>query len=176
MVSSSAKVGFLHVTVGDDLRRRAFADDPSRVEAHDALREAHHRLHDVLDHDYRDSRGVQVEQDSQDFVDFAAYEAATPPGFAALGQASDGKLAGIFTKGAVKGLIWYNTGVWTGGAPATWDELKTAAAGAVSGDQQNVAAPGQSPKNRLVVTGAFSPTDDLILIRRVSTLMRVVRL
>ena len=45
-----------------------------------------------------------------DFVDFAAYEAATPPGFAALGKAPDGKLAGIFTKGAVKGLIWYNTG------------------------------------------------------------------
>src|SRR5215207_3222989 len=71
-----------------------------------------------------------------DFVDFAAYEAATPPGFAALGQAPDGKLAGIFTKGAVKGLIWYNTGVWTGGAPATWDELKTAAAGALTGDQK----------------------------------------
>ena len=52
-----------------------------------------------------------------DFVDFAAYEAATPPGFAALGKAPDGKLAGIFTKGAVKGLIWYNTGVWQGGAP-----------------------------------------------------------
>ena len=49
-----------------------------------------------------------------DFVDFAAYEAATPPGFAALGKAPDGKLAGIFTKGAVKGLIWYNTAVWTG--------------------------------------------------------------
>jgi len=49
-------------------------------------------------------------------------------------------------------------------------------AGAVSGDQQNVAAPGQAPRNRLVVTGAFSPADDLILIRRVSTLMRVVKL
>jgi alpha-glucoside transport system substrate-binding protein len=69
-----------------------------------------------------------------DFVDFAAYEAATPPGFAALGQAPDGKLAGIFTKGAVKGLIWYNTGVWQGDAPATWDELKTAAASQATGD------------------------------------------
>ena len=71
-----------------------------------------------------------------DFVDFAAYEAATPPGFAALGKAPDGKLAGIFTKGAVKGLIWYNTGVWTGGAPASWDELKTAAAAALTGDEK----------------------------------------
>ena len=69
-----------------------------------------------------------------DFVDFAAYEAATPPGFAALGKAPDGKLAGIFTKGAVKGLIWYNTGVWQGDAPATWDELKTAAASQATGD------------------------------------------
>jgi alpha-glucoside transport system substrate-binding protein len=69
-----------------------------------------------------------------DFVDFAAYEAATPPGFAALGKAPDGKLAGIFTKGAVKGLIWYNKANWTAGEPATWDELKTAAASAASGD------------------------------------------
>jgi alpha-glucoside transport system substrate-binding protein len=69
-----------------------------------------------------------------DFVDFAAYEAATPPGFAALGKAPDGKLAGIFTKGAVKGLIWYNTANWQGGEPATWDELKTAAGSAATGD------------------------------------------
>ena len=71
-----------------------------------------------------------------DFVDFAAYEAATPPGFAKLGTAPDGKLAGIFTKGAVKGLIWYNTANWDGGTPATWDELNTAARGAVSGDEK----------------------------------------
>ena len=69
-----------------------------------------------------------------DFVDFAAYEAATPPGFAALGKASDGKLAGIFTKGAVKGLIWYNTKNWTGDPPATWDELDTKARAAATGD------------------------------------------
>ena len=69
-----------------------------------------------------------------DFVDFAAYEAATPPGFAALGKASDGKLAGVFTKGAVKGLIWYNTKNWTGDPPATWDELNTKARAAATGD------------------------------------------
>ena len=44
------------------------------------------------------------------------YESSTPAGFAALGKAPDGKLAGIFTKGAVKGLIWYNTKNWTGAA------------------------------------------------------------
>lgn len=69
-----------------------------------------------------------------DFVDFAAYEAATPAGFAALGTAPDGKLVGIFTKGAVKGLIWYNKATWTTGAPATWDELNTTARAAATGE------------------------------------------
>jgi alpha-glucoside transport system substrate-binding protein len=71
-----------------------------------------------------------------DFVDFATYEANTPPGFAAAGKASDDKLLGIFTKAAVKGLIYYNTANWEGGDPATFDEMNTAARGAVSGDQK----------------------------------------
>jgi alpha-glucoside transport system substrate-binding protein len=71
-----------------------------------------------------------------DFVDFAAYEAATPPGFAAAGKASDDKLLGIFTKAAVKGLIYFNKANWQGGEPATWDELNTTARGAVSGDEK----------------------------------------
>jgi alpha-glucoside transport system substrate-binding protein len=72
-----------------------------------------------------------------DFVDYASYEAATPAGFAALGKAPDGKLVGIFTKGAVKGLIWYNTKNWTEATPpATWDDLKTVAASKVSGDEK----------------------------------------
>jgi alpha-glucoside transport system substrate-binding protein len=70
------------------------------------------------------------------FVDFATYEANTPPGFAAAGKASDDQLLGIFTKAAVKGLIYYNTANWQGGEPATWDELNTTARGAVSGDQK----------------------------------------
>ena len=69
-----------------------------------------------------------------DFVDFAAYESATPAGFAALGKAPDGKLVGIFTKGAVKGLIWYATANWKGGEPKTLDELNTAARAAATGD------------------------------------------
>jgi alpha-glucoside transport system substrate-binding protein len=71
-----------------------------------------------------------------DFVDFAAYEASTPPGFAAAGKASDGKLLGIFTKAAVKGLIYYNKANWQGGEPATWDEANTTARAAVSGDEK----------------------------------------
>jgi alpha-glucoside transport system substrate-binding protein len=69
-----------------------------------------------------------------DFVDYATYEASTPAGFAALGKAPDGKLAGIFTKGAVKGLIWYNTKNWTAPVPKTWDELNTVAKAAATGD------------------------------------------
>ena len=71
-----------------------------------------------------------------DFVDFAAYEASTPPGFAAAGKADDDSLIGIFTKAAVKGLIYFNTANWQGGEPTTLDELNTAARGAVSGDQK----------------------------------------
>ena len=69
-----------------------------------------------------------------DFVDFATYESSTPAGFAALGKASDDVLVGIFTKGAVKGLIWYNTTNWTAGVPATWEELNTTARAAATGE------------------------------------------
>jgi cyclophilin family peptidyl-prolyl cis-trans isomerase len=47
---------------------------------------------------------------------------------------------------------------------------------AVAGEVQNVAPAGQAPKYRAVVSGAFSPGEDLIVIRRVATLMRVVKL
>lgn len=65
---------------------------------------------------------------SLDFIDFDSYEASTPPGFAELGVI-DGEPVGIFTKAAVKGLVWYNTANWTAGDPATWDELTAATAG-----------------------------------------------
>jgi alpha-glucoside transport system substrate-binding protein len=69
-----------------------------------------------------------------DFVDFAKYESETPPGFAAAGKATDGKLVGIFTKAAVKGLIWHSTKNWTAADPKTWDELNTTARAAATGD------------------------------------------
>jgi alpha-glucoside transport system substrate-binding protein len=72
-----------------------------------------------------------------DFVDYANYEASTPAGFAQLGKAPDGKLVGIFTKGAVKGLIWYNTKNWTETTPpATWDALKSTAQSKLTGDEK----------------------------------------
>jgi len=58
-----------------------------------------------------------------DFLDVNAYKADTPPGFADLGVV-EGKTIGIFVKAAVKGLIWFNPKVYTGGAPANWDALE----------------------------------------------------
>lgn len=68
-----------------------------------------------------------------DFVDFDSYSAATPSGFAELGQSDDGALVGVFTKAAVKGLIYFNPANWTGAAPATWDELTQTASDLAAG-------------------------------------------
>ena len=57
-----------------------------------------------------------------DVLDTAAYTADTAPALVELGTV-DGKISGIFIKAAVKGLIWYNPKVYTGGEPATWDAL-----------------------------------------------------
>ncbi|MDP8904053.1 MAG: extracellular solute-binding protein [Chloroflexota bacterium] len=59
-----------------------------------------------------------------DFIDLEAYRASAPPGMADLGVAEDGTLIGIFTKAAVKGLIWYNVGVYDGTVPGSWEELQ----------------------------------------------------
>lgn len=70
-----------------------------------------------------------------DFVDFATYSGATPAGFADLGKAGDGKLIGVFTKAAVKGLIFYSTKTFsTAPAPKTWDELNQLATSTATGD------------------------------------------
>lgn len=69
-----------------------------------------------------------------DFVDFDSYQKATPSGFADLGKAKDGTLVGVFTKAAVKGLIFYNTSVWTAKPPATWGDLESEASSLATGD------------------------------------------
>ena len=61
-----------------------------------------------------------------DFVDLNAYKAATPKGYADIGIADDGKLLGIFTKVAVKGLLWYNPKNFDPGSAKTWDDLTAA--------------------------------------------------
>src|SRR4051794_33454387 len=73
-VGLCAKVSLLHVGVLHDGSRRAFADDLAGVEAHHALRETHHRLHDVLDHDDGDALLIQLEEDGEHLVHLAARE------------------------------------------------------------------------------------------------------
>ena len=57
-----------------------------------------------------------------DVLDTETYKADTAPALVELGTV-DGQIASIFTKAAVKGLIWFNPNVYTGGEPATWDAL-----------------------------------------------------
>lgn len=63
-----------------------------------------------------------------DFIDWDTYSSQTPPGMAELGTV-DGAPVGVFTKAAVKGLIWYNTADWTAETPTTWDQLTADASG-----------------------------------------------
>src|SRR3990170_2134619 len=66
------KVGGLHSLVVHDLLGRALGDLLARVQHGDPLREAHHRPHDVLDHDDRDAALVEREEDGQDGVHLGA--------------------------------------------------------------------------------------------------------
>ncbi|MFO7300551.1 MAG: extracellular solute-binding protein, partial [Actinomycetes bacterium] len=59
-------------------------------------------------------------------IDYDQYVSETSPGFVELGTV-DGKLVGVFIKAAVKGLIWYNPNVWTGGDLDSWDAVVAAA-------------------------------------------------
>ncbi len=67
-----------------------------------------------------------------DVLDIAAYKAQTSPALVDLGTV-DGKVIGVFIKAAVKGLIWYNPKVYTGGQPTSWDDLQAKAAAAAQG-------------------------------------------
>jgi alpha-glucoside transport system substrate-binding protein len=65
-------------------------------------------------------------QPLDDVLDMDTYVAETSPGFVELGTI-DGQLYGVFIKAAVKGLIWYNTSVYDGAVPSSWDELESIA-------------------------------------------------
>jgi alpha-glucoside transport system substrate-binding protein len=56
--------------------------------------------------------------------DAAAYRTDTPGASALL---VDNKQYAEFFKGSVKGLIWYNPKVYTGGVPTSWDDMNTKA-------------------------------------------------
>lgn len=55
-------------------------------------------------------------------IDLGQYKRETAPAFVQLGTIDD-RLVGVFIKGTVKGLLWYNPAVYRLGTPMTWDEL-----------------------------------------------------
>jgi alpha-glucoside transport system substrate-binding protein len=61
--------------------------------------------------------------------DANAYRTDTP-GASALEV--DGKQYAEFFKGSIKGLIWYDPKVYTGGVPTSWDDLNTKATAALA--------------------------------------------
>jgi alpha-glucoside transport system substrate-binding protein len=56
-------------------------------------------------------------------IDVGTYKRDMVPNFVDLGTV-DGKLVGVFIKGTVKGLMWYDPKVYRLGPPATWAELE----------------------------------------------------
>jgi alpha-glucoside transport system substrate-binding protein len=68
-------------------------------------------------------QGVLLQLD--DVLD-PSYKADTAPGVVDIGVV-DGKTYGVFFLGSIKGLIWYDPEIYTGGAPTSWDDLATKA-------------------------------------------------
>ncbi len=62
-------------------------------------------------------------------IDVPSYTADTP-GAAALQV--NGKQYAEFFKGSIKGLIWYDPKIYTGGAPTSWDDLQAKATAALA--------------------------------------------
>jgi alpha-glucoside transport system substrate-binding protein len=70
-----------------------------------------------------------------DIIDIDTYQEETSPGLVELGTVED-EVVGVFIKAAVKGLIWYNPNTYSGGAPATWEDLEAAADETATGDMK----------------------------------------
>jgi alpha-glucoside transport system substrate-binding protein len=73
-----------------------------------------------------------------DVLDVSTYKSDTSPGLVDLGTIG-GKITGIFIKADIKGLFWYNTGVYKGGQPTSWDDL-------IAKGQQTAATEGPNAK------------------------------
>jgi alpha-glucoside transport system substrate-binding protein len=65
-------------------------------------------------------------------IDLGSYKRQTAPAFVHLGTV-DGRLVGVFLKGTVKGLLWYNPDVYQGGPINAWARLQHAAMTSVEG-------------------------------------------
>lgn len=64
-------------------------------------------------------------------IDLGAYKRETAPAFVDLGTIDD-RLVGVFIKGTVKGLLWYNPDVYRRGMPTAWSELAGLASAATT--------------------------------------------
>jgi alpha-glucoside transport system substrate-binding protein len=70
--------------------------------------------------------------DLSNVIDTGKYKRETAPGFVSLGTV-DGRLVGVFIKGTVKGLFWYDPDEFRPGALTSWSELQIEATRAVPG-------------------------------------------
>ncbi len=61
--------------------------------------------------------------DLAEVIDVGTYKNETAPGFVELGTV-EGQLAGVFIKGTVKGLLWYDPDVYQPEPATTWAELQ----------------------------------------------------
>jgi alpha-glucoside transport system substrate-binding protein len=61
--------------------------------------------------------------DLTEVIDVGVYKNETAPGFVELGTV-DGQLVGVFMKGTVKGLLWYDPDVYQPEPVETWAELQ----------------------------------------------------
>jgi alpha-glucoside transport system substrate-binding protein len=61
-------------------------------------------------------------KDLSQAIDLGAYKRETAPAFVDLGTIDD-HLVGVFIKGTIKGLLWYNPAVYRRGMPTSWSEL-----------------------------------------------------
>jgi alpha-glucoside transport system substrate-binding protein len=66
-------------------------------------------------------RGVL--KDLRTVLDVGTYKRETAPALVDLGTV-DGRLAGVFIKSTVKGLLWFNPDVYRHGTPSSWAELQ----------------------------------------------------
>jgi alpha-glucoside transport system substrate-binding protein len=86
-----------------------------------------------------------------DVIDSATYRDEVAAGPIDIGTV-DGKIFGIFFLGSIKGLIWYDPAVYTGGAPTSWDDLQAIAKATAA------AVPGGGTKPWCVALGSDAAT------------------
>ena len=70
-----AEIGLDNHRIGGNLRRRTLGNDLAFRQHEDLFGEAHHRLHDVLDHHDGDAARAETADDRHDVADFGRVEA-----------------------------------------------------------------------------------------------------